>query len=686
MKFTIDLTQINTYDLFDEILSVDRKTNLFKDLRKVYANKVKTAILASSIKQVEQTETINAKLNNNPVELSPIPSLYDTKEFLDIDFCSRYGVDYYGFTAVNYQNRTYTELPSLDTFFKCKNFSIGNFGFYVDNGDYEIEIKTNDSIKLVGYTSQIQAKKRKSFIAIFGVHFDETSLAKVFEKYYNEPPKQELIDVKLNTVIYPAIFLCRRTGKLSVCNCFKGHIDWQSDFKRFANLNYETEITERIDNIEYKEGICHLCTKTRPTVTTENPEYSGFLKRYLPYFKLENKKQFGNIFHFGKEDNVRVENDLRQYFGYPKIGEKWISETHLFYLIKEIFPENNPIFHYRGSEMQGLELDVFIPELRLGIEYQGEQHYQAIEHWGGEEGLEKRIENDKRKLELCKQNNYTLVEFTFDDDINRDFVIERLEKHISFDTKFADKKTEVTKEQPKEQPEKSMQSKSKNKSVDYNELTEKINSYLDLRYSDKKWEDTDELYKTTINCVNALASIFEICLSYGKFKDDWDYSKFYQHVFGPELIIKSLKTKCDYKLGLDEERGELYISTDLRHNGNLRYMNDNYWKLLLNLSDTKGFEYEEYELVRDERVKEFPELFKTNKSMIYRIMRKYIFDQTETHYQYRSGSVGDLKVAAKFSEGLPETAKKFSEVFKSMYRLNYDLWKVTDLKNKKGSH
>jgi hypothetical protein len=684
MKYTIDLTEINAFDLFDEVLSVDRKTNLFKDLRKSYSNKVKTAIIASGIKKVEITDRIRAKINNNPIQLTPIPSLYNKDEFLDIDFCSGYGVDYYGFTAINYQNRIYTELPSLDTFFKCKNFSIGNFGFYVENGDYEIDIKTNEGIKLVGYTSQIEAKKRKSFIAIIGVHFSENSMNKVFEKYYNEPAKNELIDIKLNTINYPAIFICRRTGKLFICNCFKGHIDWQWDFNRFANFSYETEISERIDKIEYKEGICHLCTKTRPTVTTENSEYSGFLKSYLPYYRLENKKQFGEIFHFDKEDNIRIENDLRQYFGYPKIGEKWISETHLFHLIKEIFPEYSPIFHYRGSEMQGLELDIFIPELRLGVEYQGEQHYQVIEHWGGEEGLEKRIENDKRKLDLCKLNNYTLVEFTFNDDINRDFVIECLEKHISLDIKFAKSFTDRKETITEEKSETSMKNKRKGKPIDYKALVDAINSYLDLSYSETTSDDIDEAYKTTINCVNAFTKIFEECLAFGNFKDTWEYDKFYQNIYGPELIIKSLKTKCDYRLGLDEKG--LYLSTDLQHNENLRFMDDNYWKSLLTLSEFSGFEYDEYEFVRTERTKEFPELFKTNKSMIYRIMRKYIFDQTETHSQYVSGSVGEFKIVAKFDEGLPETVKKFCETFKLMYKLNYELWKVTDLKTKKASH
>ncbi len=90
--------------------------------------------------------------------------------------------------------------------------------------------------------------------------------------------------------------------------------------------------------------------------------------------------------------------------------------------------------------------------------------------------------------------------------------------------------------------------------------------------------------------------------------------------------------------------------------------------------------------MRSERIKEFPELFKANKSMIYKIMRKYIFDQTETNSQYGSDSVGEFKITAEFDENFPEAIKRFCEAFKIMYKLNYELWKVTDLKNKKGRH
>lgn len=158
MKVTIDISKITAFDLFESTFKIERNTNLFKDLRSLFAKKIKIAMISSGLSKVEVTEKINAKVNSNGVQLKPIPSLY-ARDFLDIDLCSGYGVSYYSLEAINYQKRAYTNLPSLDTFFKCENFSLGNLGFWVDNGDYEIEIKTNDSIKLVGYTSLIHKKK-----------------------------------------------------------------------------------------------------------------------------------------------------------------------------------------------------------------------------------------------------------------------------------------------------------------------------------------------------------------------------------------------------------------------------------------------------------------------------------------------------------------------------------------------
>lgn len=60
------------------------------------------------------------------------------------------------------------------------------------------------------------------------------------------------------------------------------------------------------------------------------------------------------------------------------------------------------------------------------IEFQGEQHYKIIEHWGGEEAFLERQYNDKLKREYCELNNIRLIEISYKQlkDINYNFLKE----------------------------------------------------------------------------------------------------------------------------------------------------------------------------------------------------------------------------------------------------------------------
>lgn len=69
-------------------------------------------------------------------------------------------------------------------------------------------------------------------------------------------------------------------------------------------------------------------------------------------------------------------------------------------------------FHYHPDCLGGLELDFYLPEVKLGIECQGRQHYKPISFFGGEEGFKKTTERDCLKDELCKENNIKLIFFT----------------------------------------------------------------------------------------------------------------------------------------------------------------------------------------------------------------------------------------------------------------------------------
>lgn len=104
-----------------------------------------------------------------------------------------------------------------------------------------------------------------------------------------------------------------------------------------------------------------------------------------------------------------LQNLLRLKLGYKKVGEGWVSETSVYYMLKNLFPNYQIIHHYRPAELEGLEIDVYIPELKVGIEYQGIQHYKPLKIFGGVESFKKLIKRDARKKVLCEKNGIKLL-------------------------------------------------------------------------------------------------------------------------------------------------------------------------------------------------------------------------------------------------------------------------------------
>lgn len=61
---------------------------------------------------------------------------------------------------------------------------------------------------------------------------------------------------------------------------------------------------------------------------------------------------------------------------------------------------------------QQLALDIYLPEYKIAIECQGEQHFIARPVFGGEVALKKQQERDRVKSELCKQHGIQILYYT----------------------------------------------------------------------------------------------------------------------------------------------------------------------------------------------------------------------------------------------------------------------------------
>ena len=131
------------------------------------------------------------------------------------------------------------------------------------------------------------------------------------------------------------------------------------------------------------------------------------------------------LFHF-------IENQVRARFDVRPIGSTGQQEDLLHRYVLQLLPSSVTVIRsFRPGWLERLELDIWIPELKVGIEYQGEQHYRPIEAWGGIEGLRKQQLRDARKKVLCEEQKISLIEFRYDEKLTRALVAERLSPWIS---------------------------------------------------------------------------------------------------------------------------------------------------------------------------------------------------------------------------------------------------------------
>lgn len=116
-----------------------------------------------------------------------------------------------------------------------------------------------------------------------------------------------------------------------------------------------------------------------------------------------------------------AENILRNQLGFKNIGEGNVQEQLLYNEFCKHIDKKQIKKHYRPTWLNGLELDFYIDSLKLGIEYQGQQHVRAVDYFGGKTAFKKQIKRDSKKLKLCHKNGVRLIYCYFDQSIE-DFV------------------------------------------------------------------------------------------------------------------------------------------------------------------------------------------------------------------------------------------------------------------------
>ena len=185
---------------------------------------------------------------------------------------------------------------------------------------------------------------------------------------------------------------------------------------KFGRDNYK-EVLNEVDAIiieDYSEGLLELfCSINHNGKLTS----SGKNDFNLTHFELK-----GN--HLKKlalacANIIReAENRVRIKMGGKKIGEGYVRETELFYKLKTHFSDLKVVHHGKPKFLGRQHLDIWMPSVKIGVEYQGLQHDQPVDFFGGQEAFEANQIRDQLKKEKCKKNGVHLIEVRPDYELN----------------------------------------------------------------------------------------------------------------------------------------------------------------------------------------------------------------------------------------------------------------------------
>ena len=96
------------------------------------------------------------------------------------------------------------------------------------------------------------------------------------------------------------------------------------------------------------------------------------------------------------------------------VGCPKCNSSKLEGIIRKSFTESGITFNeqYRPKWLGKQSLDFYLPDYNIGIECQGLQHFEPVEHFGGEDGFKQTLERDKRKFKKCQKNGIKVLYYS----------------------------------------------------------------------------------------------------------------------------------------------------------------------------------------------------------------------------------------------------------------------------------
>jgi len=170
---------------------------------------------------------------------------------------------------------------------------------------------------------------------------------------------------------------------------------------------------------DYKLGICHLC------IAKSSPED----ERYGTSIETSFKAYVDQVMFDLGIDGRTAQAEVMHILGLSR----WQRESELYGIVRDLFPDYRVLREASPDWLGRMRIDIYVPDLGLAVEHQGEQHYRPIAVFGGEEAHRRVVERDGLKRRLCAENSVEVFDFRFDAPITKASVKNRLKRFLALD-------------------------------------------------------------------------------------------------------------------------------------------------------------------------------------------------------------------------------------------------------------
>ena len=185
------------------------------------------------------------------------------------------------------------------------------------------------------------------------------------------------------------------SGKKVFWKCSKGH-KWEATINHRTRRNQGCPMCYGVNNV--KPGINDLQTKCPELAKEWHPTKNGELTPNNITYKSGKKVWWlcPKGHEYQARPNDRVEDNTKCPICSSRRGTSFPEQTLYFY-VKKLYPD--AISRYKDIFKNGMELDIYIPSIKVGIEYDGLNWHKTDEQH----------QREIKKYKLCRENEIILL-------------------------------------------------------------------------------------------------------------------------------------------------------------------------------------------------------------------------------------------------------------------------------------